>query len=126
MRKSLFIFCMIVACALLFTACSSTGAKSESAVAPVEEEASNVVYRNTFDGTQTDWLPRGGNEKFEYVDGALLISGRTATWNGAIRSFGDIFVPGAEYDITVTVKYTDGKDSNSVVVSTQQAQPGVC
>ena len=124
MRKSLFIFCMIVACALLFTACSSTCAKTESAVAPVEEEASNVVYRNTFDGTQTDWLPRGGSETFEYVDGALKISGRTATWNGAIRSFGDIFVPGAEYDITVTVKYTDGKDSNSVVVSTQQAQPG--
>ena len=96
MRKSLFIICMIIACiacALVFTACSSTGANNVAA--PVEEEASNVVYRNTFDGTQTDWLPRGGNEKFEYIDGVLKISGRTATWNGAIRSFGDIFVPGA-------------------------------
>ena len=120
MRKSFSILCILATFALLFTSCTS----SKNEAAAEQEVGPKVLYYNTFDGTLNDWSPRGGNEKFEYVDGALFVSGRTATWNGAIRSFHDIFVPGGEYDITVTVKYDDGKDTNSVVFSSQQAQPG--
>ena len=119
--KKLLLF-VIAAIALILASCSS--AKNADSAAPEPELGPDVVYYNTFDGTLNDWLPRGGNEKFDYVDGSLIVSGRTATWNGAIRSFHDIFVPGGEYDITVTVKYDDGKDTNSVVFSSQQGQPG--
>ncbi|MCR4939534.1 MAG: endo-1,4-beta-xylanase [Treponemataceae bacterium] len=125
MRKFLLMFTAV--CAFFFIACKSTSDSdvvepAVEAVAPVQENVLNVVYYNSFDGSLDDWTPRGGNEVFQYVDGALFISGRTATWNGAIRSFGDIFVPGIEYNISVTVKYTDGKDGQSVVMSSQQGQ----
>ena len=118
--KKLVLF--LAAFALLVTSCATSGNEKEASAAP--ELGPDVVYYNTFDGSLNDWSPRGGNEKFDYVDGALYVSGRTATWNGAVRSFHDIFVPGGEYDITVTVKYDDGKDYNSVVFSSQQSQPG--
>lgn len=123
MKKLLFV---LAAFMLLFTACESSSLKE--AESPVEETVQaavpGLVYSNSFDGNLDGWNPRGGSEKLDFEDGALHVSNRTATWNGIIKSFDGILLPGREYSITLTVKYTEGKPGQSVVMSVQQGQPG--
>jgi endo-1,4-beta-xylanase len=104
-------------CAALALGCASTrgaGSGGES-----------VVYTEGFEAADGGWLPRGPASVQAADDVAhsgtrsLYVSGRTRTWNGAIRAFGNL-KPGQSYRIAVWVYVAAGADSQGLNLSIQQ------
>lgn len=87
--------------------------------APVEEEIVSteppIDYTSDFSAGEDGWYARsGGGASIAVVDGALFITGRTATWNSPGRDFA--LVPGRTYSLSVLVRQ-DQLDSTGFILS---------
>ena len=90
-------------------------------VAMAEEGTLN--YTSDFSSDLDGWFPRSsGTAQAEIIDGALRISGRTASWNSPGRYFK--LVPGSEYHISCEVMQTD-VDSAEFMISVAHSKNGV-
>ena len=72
-------------------------------------------YHDTFESATGSWTGRGAastelaSGKGMDGTGALSVSGRTATWNGAVKSLSSrTFVPGTAYSFAANVMYNSG------------------
>ena len=84
-------------------------------VTPIEPNEYGWYFNDPFEGDLCSWESRGATTlltsgRTAYVGNeALLISERTAAWNGAYKSLNPrAFVPGNEYSFSVNVNYFDG------------------
>ena len=78
-------------------------------------DANGVYFKNSFENGTDNWTNRGGtsvsvnNRNFYDGSGSLLISGRTADWNGAsITLDASEFVPGQAYSFSAAVMQKSG------------------
>lgn len=83
-------------------------------------------FNNGFDSDAEGWTGRGGakvaaSSSESYVgSGSLYVSERTASWNGAQKSFStSVFKPGNEYSFSANVKYTSGKAADTFFMKLQ-------
>ncbi|MBR2283848.1 MAG: endo-1,4-beta-xylanase [Ruminococcus sp.] len=98
-----------------YTGPGSTGFDPNKTVEPNEY---GWYFHSTFEGTTDSWSSRGGTSvqtsgRTAYVgDESLLVSDRTASWNGASYALSSrIFKPGEEYSFSANVSYFDGEDT---------------
>ena len=85
--------------------------------APEEVESTEppIDYTSDFSEGEDGWYARSaGGASISVVDGALFITGRTATWNSPGRDFA--LVPGKTYNLSVLVKQ-DQVDSTGFILS---------
>ena len=83
-------------------------------------------FHDTYDGGTNSWSGRGAatveassSEKLN-GSGSLAVSGRTATWNGAVKSLSArTFVPGNAYSFAANVKYNSGPSEQNFQLSLQ-------
>lgn len=84
----------------------------------VEADANGYWFHDTFEGSKGSWTGRGGaavgtsgRAPYEGTE-ALIISERTAAWNGAQKSLSTaIFKPGEEYAFSCCFQNLDGPDN---------------
>ncbi|MBQ3668661.1 MAG: endo-1,4-beta-xylanase [Clostridia bacterium] len=75
-------------------------------------EGNELDYTSDFTDGTDGWFGRGA--QIEAIDGALLVSGRTSSWNSPGRYFE--LVPGSKYEISVDVMQ-DSLDSAELMIS---------
>jgi endo-1,4-beta-xylanase len=82
------------------------------------------------DGTAQGWKPRGDATVGVATDVAhggsnsLLVSGRSANWNGATIDVTKLLKPGANYTIGGFVKLAKGEPASRVILTMQRKPPG--
>ena len=93
----------------------------------VTPDANGYLFHSTFEDGVDDWTSRGANTlglsgraPFAGTN-ALLVSERTASWNGAQKSLStSSFVPGNSYSFSADVNYLDGDVDSSTFYLTLQ------
>ena len=92
----------------------------------IEPDANGWYFHSIFEGTTDDWTGRGAAEvstsgRTAYAGSeALLVQGRTASWNGATRSLNTrAFKPGSAYSFSANVMYLDGGASDTFFMKLQ-------
>lgn len=87
--------------------------------------ASSELLRSTFEGNNDGWTARG-NATVEYTDKtayeggySLYVSGRTASWNGAMIGLGADFKAGKSYDFSGAVMYDTGEATEEISMTMQ-------
>ncbi|MBQ8961539.1 MAG: endo-1,4-beta-xylanase [Ruminococcus sp.] len=87
-------------------------------VTPIEPDENGYYFHHTFEGTDNGWESRGGTtiqtsgRTFYEGAEALLVSERTASWNGAAYSISaNPFKPGEEFSFSACVNYFDGAET---------------
>lgn len=113
------------------TALEGSGISVDSAAlaAPppaAESEAESGFFHDTFEGSSGGWKGRGGaktdiSDGFVYSgSGALKVTGRTDSWNGAERAFStEDLVPGKEYSFSVCAGTDSGTGTVHFLLSLQ-------
>ncbi|WP_295071906.1 carbohydrate binding domain-containing protein [Ruminococcus sp.] len=89
-------------------------------------DENGYFFHDTFDAGTNSWSGRGAatvesttSEKLN-GNGSLAVSGRTATWNGAVKSLSArTFVPGNAYSFSANVKYNSGPSEQTFQLSLQ-------
>jgi enterochelin esterase-like enzyme len=83
----------------------------------LEEDSDGYYFHDTFENGLGKWTGRGGatveksgSKAFEGSSSAY-VSGRSSSWQGAVRNLGTEFKAGEEYSFSTNVLYTSGKDS---------------
>ncbi len=86
-------------------------------------ESDNVLdYTSDFSADFDGWFPRSmGSAEAEIRDGALYISGRSASWNSLGRYFD--LVPGAQYEISCEVMQ-NSVDAAQLMISVAHSKNG--
>lgn len=91
-----------------------------------EPDANGYYYRDTFEGSVGEWINRGDAEillsgRVAYKDvESLLITGRTAEWNGAQRALrASTFVPGNKYCFSSVAMFIEGGTSATFCMKLQ-------
>lgn len=81
---------------------------------PVEPDENGYYFHDTFEYSVCDWSARGESKvgmsgRFPYKDtNALIISERTAVWNGAQKELSSkIFKPGSKYSFSTVVTFLE-------------------
>jgi endo-1,4-beta-xylanase len=88
-----------------------------------------LIYEEGFEYSDGGWMPRGpaslklADDIIHSGTKSLYISGRTKTWNGAIRAFVNL-KPGQSYRISFWVYVAEGSDSQGMSLSVQQNVEG--
>ena len=91
----------------------------------IEPDADGYYFHDTFEGTLSDWSGRGAakvqTSGRTALDGseALLVSDRTAAWNGAIKKLGSAFKSGESYSFSANVLYLEGNPSDTFYMKLQ-------
>ena len=91
-----------------------------------EPDADGYYFHDTFEGNLNGWNGRGpakvqtsGRTAFRGSE-ALLVSDRTASWNGATKALSpNVFVPGNEYSFSAVVNYFDGDATDTFYLKLQ-------
>ncbi|MCR4796139.1 MAG: carbohydrate binding domain-containing protein [Ruminococcus sp.] len=89
-------------------------------------DENGYFFHDTYDSGTNSWLGRGAasvesttSEKLS-GNGSLAVSGRTASWNGAVKSLSArTFVPGNVYSFAANVKYNSGPAEQTFQLSLQ-------
>ena len=90
-----------------------------------DPDPEGYIIHNTFENGTNNWSGRGNAEvavsTSEKYDGrkALLTSGRTASWNGAILELGSDFKAGSTYSFSTNVMYPSGGDYDKFYLTLQ-------
>ena len=88
----------------------------------VESTEPPIDYTSDFSSGEDGWYARSaGTASIQVVDGALFITGRTATWNSPGRDFA--LVPGKTYNLSVLVKQ-DQVASTGFILSIAHSRDG--
>ena len=96
----------------------SVGAAPEA----VESTEPPIDYTSDFSAGEDGWYARSaGTASVQVVDGALFITGRTATWNSPGRDFA--LVPGKTYNLSVLVRQ-DQVASTGFILSIAHSRDG--
>ncbi len=89
-------------------------------------DENGYFFMDTFEGSTNSWSGRGAatvaTSSSEKLNGAssLAVTGRTATWNGAVKSLSTrTFVPGNAYSFAANVKYNSGPSEQTFQLSLQ-------
>lgn len=93
---------------------------------PDEPDDNGYYFEDTFENGLGAWEGRGGasvessgKSPYEGKE-AMLVSGRTASWNGAQRSLSTVtFEPGKEYSFSANVMFDSGAASQKMMLSMQ-------
>ncbi len=85
-----------------------------------------LYFNDQFEDGNHSWTGRGaaklGLDNTDPFDGAnsLLVSGRTASWNGAMKELSlSLFKPGNTYSFSVNAMQTDGGSSETFYMKLQ-------
>ena len=100
---------------------------SDSDDKPVEPNEWGWYFSDGFEGDTCSWEARGGDVtimtsgRTAFVGNeALLVQGRTSSWNGASKSLNPkAFVPGNEYSFSANVNYFDGDETDKFYLKLQ-------
>lgn len=118
------IFFILLSCTILFS-CSTTIATQNSTPA-VPASPGGIAYQTEFETGIEPWQARGDDVVVEWAEGAgyggknaLKVSNRTKTWHGPILDATELIHKGGSYFISFKVKYNEGPDTNSIVLSAQ-------
>ncbi|MBR6616909.1 MAG: carbohydrate binding domain-containing protein, partial [Oscillospiraceae bacterium] len=94
--------------------------------APVEPDENGYYFYSPFETGNDSWSARGSatiaQSSAEAYKGSnsLYVSGRTAAWNGAMKSLNArAFEPGEAYSFSADVKYTTGSASDTFYMKLQ-------
>jgi len=95
---------------------TGTGTDGPVVSEPVKPDENGHFFRDTFENGIGEWSARGsvkteqsGKIPYEGTN-ALLVSGRTAAWNGIQRDLSSFtFEPGKKYAFSACVNYTEGE-----------------
>ncbi len=94
-------------------------------------DENGYFFHDTFNGSENSWTGRGSasaeavsSEKFEGT-GSLAVSGRTAAWNGALKSLSSrTFKPGSDYSFSVNAMYNTGSAEETFKLTLQYTDAG--
>ncbi|HBN11018.1 MAG TPA: hypothetical protein DD392_03455 [Ruminococcus sp.] len=91
-----------------------------------EPDENGYYFHDTFEENECSWEQRGsvkldmsGRSPYEGTN-ALLISERTAAWNGVQKKLGSSFKAGNEYSFSVDVLYLDSENTSQKFALTLQ------
>ena len=99
-------------------------------VKPIEPDADGCYFHNTFESGEESWSKRGSSTVAKTTggyesSGALSVTGRQETWNGASTSLrSKIFKPGETYSFGAMVKYTTGEATEQIKMTLQYSLDG--
>lgn len=91
----------------------------------IEPDADGYFFRDTFESGKGGWNVRGTGEAELSADAALegkrslYISGREASWNGALIQLNGGFVPGESYSFSGNVMFPEGSDTDTFYMKLQ-------
>ena len=91
----------------------------------IEPDENGYYFHDTFEGSLSGWTGRGPakvqTSGRTALDGkeALLVSERTASWNGAIKNLDSTFQSGGTYSFSANVAYFDGGASDKFYLKLQ-------
>jgi len=115
---------IISSCTALLTA-AVMAAGSTCFVSAADDEL-QLYFNDQFEDGNHSWTGRGaaklGLDNTDPFDGAnsLLVSGRTASWNGAMKELSlSLFKPGEKYSFSVNAMQTDGGSSETFYMKLQ-------
>lgn len=100
---------------------------SENPTELPQADENGYYFHDTFESIDFDWTSRGSNTislsgRSPYKDtNALLVSERTAVWNGTQKSLDtNTFIPNNEYSFSAFVEYLDGETDSETFYLTLQ------
>ncbi|MBN2118668.1 MAG: endo-1,4-beta-xylanase [Anaerolineales bacterium] len=102
-----------------------TAIPTEESSEPAPSDGESLVY-DFEDGTAQGWGPRGDANVSVVSDvahsgsGSLLVTGRTANWNGATIDVMSMLQPDTTYEISGFVKLAEGAPASRVVITMQR------
>lgn len=100
----------------------------------IKPDENGYYINNSFEAGTEGWTSRGGaaitsasEEKFS-GEKALFVSGRTSSWNGALKKLSsDTFVPGQKFSFSVNVMQNSGETADiSMTIEYTDASGEVC
>ncbi|MBS6445223.1 MAG: endo-1,4-beta-xylanase [Ruminococcus sp.] len=99
----------------------------QTPIEPPETNENGYYFHDTFETTDFDWSARGSSivglsGRSPYKDtNALLVSERTAVWNGALKPLdSNTFISGNKYSFSAFVEYLDGEADSETFYLTLQ------
>ena len=85
--------------------------------------ADSYIFSDSFDSGDCGWESRGGATVKATSDnpyagtGALSVTGRSDSWNGAQKSLESVCTPGETYSFSVCARYESGPQSVNFMLS---------